>query len=317
MTIQADQLILAPMEGVVDALMRDLLTSINQFDLCITEFVRVVDSLVPKHVFYKTCPELHQKGYTRSGTPIRVQLLGQEPDWLAENAIRAMELGSHGIDLNFGCPAKAVNKSRGGAVLLKSPEQIHRIIARVKQAVGEQVQVSAKIRLGFEDTSLFKEIISAVTSARTDLLTVHARTKLQGYKPPAYWHFIGEARESHNIDIIANGEIWSQADAIECMKQAKTNKLMLGRGLLARPNLANVIKLNEQPMTWPQLCDLLHRYSDLELQGEKSFYYSSRMKQWLRYLKLNYPQAQAFFEQIKTMKCKTQITQVLGRIRDY
>jgi len=316
MTTQADQVILAPMEGVVDALMRDLLTSINQFDLCVTEFVRVVDSLVPKHVFYRICPELYHQGFTRAGTPIRVQLLGQEPKWLAANAIRALEMGSNGIDLNFGCPAKAVNKSRGGAVLLKTPEQIYRIITEVKQAAGEQ-EVSAKIRLGFEDTSLFKEIVSAVTSAGADLLTVHARTKLQGYKPPAYWHFIGEAKDSHTIDIIANGEIWDLADARECMLQAKTTKLMLGRGLLARPNLANVIKFNEQPMTWPQLCDLLHKYSALELQGEKSFYYSSRLKQWLRYLKLNYPQANAFFEQIKTMKCKTAITEVLHQIRDY
>ncbi|WP_044841005.1 tRNA-dihydrouridine synthase [Thalassomonas viridans] len=305
------------MEGVLDALMRDLLTSINQFDLCITEFIRVVDSLVPKHVFYKICPELHQNGFTSSGTPIRVQLLGQEPNWLAENAIRAIELGSQGIDLNFGCPAKAVNKSRGGAVLLKTPEQIYQIISTVKQALGEQTQVSAKIRLGFEDTSLFREIVDAVTGANADLLTVHARTKLQGYKPPAYWHFIGEASDVHAIDIIANGEIWSLPDAVECMRQAKTNKLMLGRGLLARPNLANVIKFGEQPMTWPQLCDLLHRYSDLELQGEKSFYYSSRLKQWLRYLKLNYPQANAFFEQIKTMKCKTEITRILQQIRSY
>ena len=127
MTTQAKQLILAPMEGVVDALMRDLLTSINQFDLCITEFVRIVDALLPEHVFYRISPELHNKGYTPAQTPIRVQLLGQEPDWLAENALRAVELGSHGVDLNFGCPAKAVNKSRGGAVLLKSPEKIYQI----------------------------------------------------------------------------------------------------------------------------------------------------------------------------------------------
>lgn len=314
MNTQVEQLILAPMEGVADALMRDLLTSINQFDLCITEFVRVIDSLLPKHVFYRTCPELHHNGYTTSKTPVRVQLLGQEPDWLAENAVRACELGSRGIDLNFGCPAKAVNKSRGGAVLLKSPEQIYKIISTVKAALGVQTEVSAKIRLGFDDTSLFKEIVCAVNSAEANLLTIHARTKLQGYKAPAYWHFIGEVIESSTTSIVANGEIWNRQDALICMQQAKTNNLMLGRGLLALPNLANVIKNNEQPMNWPLLCQLLKKYSELELSGDKSFYYSSRMKQWLRYLKLNYQQAQLFFEQIKTMKSKEGIIDILQQL---
>ncbi len=92
------------MEGVADGLMRELLTSINSYDFCITEFVRVVDRIVPTHTFDKICPELKNKGFTSNGTPIRVQLLGQDPTWMAENAVKAVNLGSHGIDINFGCP---------------------------------------------------------------------------------------------------------------------------------------------------------------------------------------------------------------------
>ena len=125
---QVRKIILAPMEGVADELMRELLTSLNHYDFCITEFVRVVSSLIPKHVFTRACPELDYGCVTRSGTPLRMQLLGQEPDWMAENAVRALEMGSHGIDINFGCPAKAVNKSKGGAILLNEPEQIYRIV---------------------------------------------------------------------------------------------------------------------------------------------------------------------------------------------
>ena len=125
------KLILAPMEGVLDSLMRKLLCEINSYDLCIAEFIRVVDALVPIKTFYKICPELLKNGYTGNNTPVRVQLLGQHPEWMAENALRALELGSHGIDINFGCPAKTVNKSQGGAVLLKEPEKIYQILSRM------------------------------------------------------------------------------------------------------------------------------------------------------------------------------------------
>ncbi|UUO24717.1 tRNA dihydrouridine(16) synthase DusC [Colwellia sp. M166] len=311
---QVKKIILAPMEGVADQLMRQLLTSLNSYDFCITEFVRVVDSLVPKHVFRKTCPEIANHCYTENGTPLRMQLLGQEPDWMAENAIRAIELGSHGIDVNFGCPAKAVNKSKGGAVLLNEPEKIYQILTRVRAAIGESTILSAKIRLGFNDASKLNEIVSAVESANAGQLTIHARTKLDGYRPPAYWHFIAELTQKHKIEIFANGEIWSKNDAINCLNQSKTTNLMLGRGALALPNLANVIKFDETPMPWSDLSLLLKRYSELELHGNKSFYFSSRLKQWLRYLKLQYIQAEQLFNAIKLLKNKADILQQIDLI---
>lgn len=295
------------MEGVADELMRRLLTSINHYDFCITEFVRVVDSLVPRHVFHRICPELKSGCVTKSGTKLRLQLLGQEPAWMAENAIRAIEMGSHGVDVNFGCPAKAVNKSKGGAVLLNEPEQIYKILHEIRQAIGTEQTLSAKIRLGFTDASKLDEIVSAIVSANVDQLTIHARTKQDGYKPPAYWHFIGKIVEKYNIEIFANGEIWNKNDANNCIEQSQTANLMLGRGALALPNLANVIKFDEAPMPWSELSALLKLYSALELQGDKSYYFSSRLKQWLRYLRLQYPQAEQLFNAIKLLKNKDEI----------
>ena len=88
------RVILGPMEGVLDHLMRELLTEINDYDLCVTEFVRVVSQPIPKHVFYRLCPELATQSRTRSQVPVRVQLLGQEPEWMALNAVKAAELGT-------------------------------------------------------------------------------------------------------------------------------------------------------------------------------------------------------------------------------
>src|SRR4051812_22104705 len=118
------KLYLAPMEGVVDWVMRDFLTEIGGIDHCVTEFIRVVNAVYPDHVFYRYCPELKTNSKTRSGVPVFVQLLGGQAEPMALNAKKAVELGALGIDINFGCPAKTVNKNDGGATLLKSCDRI-------------------------------------------------------------------------------------------------------------------------------------------------------------------------------------------------
>lgn len=305
------QIHLAPMEGVVDHLMRDMLTRVGGFDLCVTEFVRVVDQLLPNKVFYRLCPELKDNAKTPAGVPVRVQLLGQSPAWLAENAVRAVALGSPGVDLNFGCPAKTVNKSKGGAVLLKEPEALYQIISAVRQAVPVEYPVTAKMRLGFDDKSLAFENAHAIESAGADQLVIHARTKVEGYKPPAYWDWIAKIKQEVSLPIIANGEIWSLADALACQHQSHCDNLMLGRGALAMPNLARVIKFQELPMDWEQVKALLIDYSGYEIYGDKGRYYPNRIKQWFGYLRRQYQEANDMFEQIRRLNCSESIVSVL------
>lgn len=307
------QIMLAPMEGVVDHLMRDMLTRVGGFDLCVTEFVRVVEQLLPKHLFYRLCPELHTRGLTPSGVPVRVQLLGQHPQWLAENAVRASELGSHGIDLNFGCPAKTVNKSQGGAVLLQDPQALYNIVKAVRDALPKEQPVSAKIRLGFADTSLAIENAQAIEAAGADSLVIHARTKVDGYKPPAYWHWIGKIKQHTSIAIVANGEIWNAEDAKRCQHESQCLDLMLGRGALALPNLARVVRGQQQPMEWAQMRQLLVDYSGYEIFGDKGRYYPNRVKQWFGYLRLQYPQAKEMFQRIRRLQSAVDIVAELKR----
>ena len=302
---------LAPMEGVVDHLMRDMLTQVGGFDLCVTEFFRIVDQLMPKRVFYRLCPELHHQGFTPSGVPVKVQL-GQHADWLAENAFRAVELGSHGVDLNFGCPAKTVNKSKGGAVLLREPETIYKIVSAVRLAVPKEQTVSAKMRLGFDDTSLAIANAQAIADAGADSLVIHARTKVDGYKPPAYWDWIAKIKQHVDIPIVANGEIWNEMDAQSCQQQAQCENIMLGRGALAMPNLAQVIKNTQQHMPWDQVKALLVQYSGYELFGDKGKYYPNRVKQWLGYLSRQYPEAKALFMRIRALKNADDILQEIS-----
>jgi tRNA-dihydrouridine synthase C len=307
------KIILAPMEGVVDHLMRDMLTRIGGYDLCITEFIRIVDQKLPVRVFTRFCPELQNGGKTFAGTPVRVQLLGQDPNWLAENAVRAVELGSPGVDLNFGCPAKTVNKSRGGAVLLKETEQLYRIVKAVRDAVPVEFPVSAKIRLGYDDTSLTLANAAAIADAGASMLTVHARTKSDGYRPPAYWPWIAKIKQQTDIPLVANGEIWNAADAALCQQQADCSDIMLGRGALAMPNLAQSIRTGAAAMPWPQVLELLMRYSEFEISGDKGLYYANRIKQWFSYLKLQYPQAADLFQQLRVLRKSSDILATLNQ----
>ena len=308
------QLILAPMEGVVDHLMRQLLTEIGGFDFCITEFLRVVDRLHPRRSFIKICPELLTQGKTQSGTEVRLQLLGQSPEWMAENAFKAVELGSPGIDLNFGCPAKTVNKSKGGAVLLQEPELLHQIVSAVRQAVPAELPVSAKIRLGYNDSSLLLENAHAIAAAGADLLTIHARTRKDGYRPPAYWDAIPSVMQAVDTPLVANGDIWSAADAKRCQIESGCDDLMLGRGVLAMPNLAQTIRGKQAPMQWQQVLTLLQNYAQLEMRGDKGLYFPNRIKQWLSYLRPSFPQAETLLREIRRLQQADAIQQQLNAV---
>ena len=298
------RVILAPMQGVLDPFVRQLLTEVNDYDLCITEFVRVVDQLLPEKVFYRLCPELKNQGFTPSGTPVRVQLLGQHPECLAENAIRAIELGSHGIDLNCGCPSKTVNGSNGGAALLKQPELIYRATQALRNAVPKAQPVSVKVRLGWDDISQAFEIADAVAQGGATEITVHGRTKADGYRADRInWAKIGEIRNRLNIPVIANGEIWHWQDGQNCLAETGCQDLMVGRGALNIPNLSRVLKFNTPQMPWAEIHKILQKYTEMENFHDSGFYHVARIKQWLRYLNKEYDEANSVFEKIKT--CQT------------
>jgi len=316
------QLHLAPMEGVVNARMRALLTAVGGIDRCVTEFVRVSDQLLPPRVFHRLCPELNNNGLTPSGVPVYLQLLGGDPGPMAENAARAASLGAPGIDTNFGCPAKCVNRHRGGSVLLDEPELLHQIISAMRAAVPKEIPVTAKIRLGFKDSSRLAEIIAAISEAGANGITIHARTKEDGYKPPAHWHQLAQVHKITNIPIIANGEVWSPTDFTQCRAQSHCDDVMLGRGLLARPDLALEIKsvsegLHYKRDTWPAVLHLVEALFADSIVNCAPRHVGGPIKQWLGYLRREYQEAQLLFERIKRLNTAADITAALDEHRHY
>lgn len=319
------RLILAPMEGVVDHTMRSLLTSLGGIDRCVTEFVRVTDRLLPPRVFYRLCPELKNAGVTAAGVPVYLQLLGGQAAAIGDNAARAAELGAPGIDLNFGCPAKTVNRSDGGAVLLREPERVHAIVAAARRAVPDEVPLTVKTRLGFDDDALFMDIVRGIEAAGATELAIHARTRRQGYRPPAHWEQIARARENLCIPVIANGEIWDVQDAQRCRDVSGCSDLMLGRGALCRPDLPRLVRSAPRalvaaasmpqhclaPLQWQAIAPLVLTYFDHNLAEYDAQYAGNPIKQWLRYLQRSYPEAAVLFARIKRLRQPADIRAVL------
>lgn len=311
------QIALAPMEGLVDDILRDVLTTVGCVDWCVTEFIRISDRLLPPSSFHRLAPELEQGAVTRAGTQLRVQLLGSDPICLADNAALACSLGAPAIDLNFGCPAKTVNKSRGGAILLKEPDLLHSIVPEVRKAVPEHIPVTAKMRLGFDSKDGAIDCARALVDGGAAHLVVHARTKVEGYKPPAHWEWVAKVQDVVNVPVFANGDIWSLEDWKRCREVSGVEDIMLGRGLVCRPDLARQIaaaKAGElvEPMSWEDLQPLLAEFWVQARRKMSPRYAPGRLKQWISLLTRNYPQAVTMFAELRRESDCERLDSLLG-----
>ncbi|MCH8497306.1 MAG: tRNA-dihydrouridine synthase [Marinobacter sp.] len=301
------QIFLAPMEGLVDAYVRDYLTRAGGVDRCVTEFIRVTQGELPARVFHKFAPELLAEGNTPSGVPVAVQLLGSDVASMAHHGAMAASLGAPQVDINFGCPAKTVNRHKGGAVLLREPDLMYRLTAAVRQAVPPHIPVTAKMRLGYEDRSMAIACGEALDAAGVSEIAVHARSKVDGYKPPAYWDEVARVRERVKARVIANGEIWTVDQYWRCREQSGCDDIMIGRGLMARPDLARRIKASQLgeplvPMSWAEAVALLVEYCQSLEAFIETRYATGRIKQWLNYMRQGFDEAEAAWEACKRIR---------------
>jgi tRNA-dihydrouridine synthase C len=291
------------MEGLLDFVLRDILTRVGGVDRCVSEFIRVTNTVLPDRVYHRVVPELLNSGLTFSGVPVRPQLLGSDVACMADNAAALARLNPPGIDLNFGCPAKVVNRHGGGAALLDEPELVAKIVAAVRRAVPSNIPVSAKMRLGFNDDSRAEECAIAIASSGANELVVHARTKADGYRPPAYWSRIADIRAVVDVKVIANGEIWNVEDAKRCQELSGCDTLMIGRGMVQNPGLANQIKSQikndglslDSSSSWQSIQPLLHDFWELVCNRLDRKSRTGRFKQWLNFLRRQYPEAEVAY----------------------
>ena len=285
-------LILAPMEGLTDAPMRAVQAEIGAFTFCVSEFLRISTNVPGKKAFQHHVPELLNGGRTCNGLPVQMQLLGGDAELMGQSAAVACEAGATAIDINFGCPSPTVNQSDGGATLLKYPLRIREIVRAVRSSVPPDTPVSAKLRLGWDNLDAILENADMAAEGGASWLTIHGRTRVQGYSPPAHWAQIGAVRERVGIPVVANGDIWSLGDFHRCREITGCTHFMLGRGALANPllshQIAHELGLTLNPpsrrMTpdfdWAPYLRLLVSYSN-SIQSFRGRAVLCRLKQWL------------------------------------
>lgn len=316
------RLLLAPMEGLADDVLRDVLTCVGGrvggYDQAVTEFVRVSGNLLPNRAFMRISPELRHGGRTSVGTPVVVQLLGSDPACMAANAARVAQLLPPAIDLNFGCPAPCVNRHRGGAALLGEPELLNAIVSAVRAAVPAVIPVTAKMRLGIADTSLAIDCATALTEGGAESLVVHARTKEQGYKPPAHWEWIAAIRDVVRVPVIANGEVWNVADWQRCRAVSGCDDVMLGRGAVSDPYLVRRIRGLAEPVAseaeWQALLPAIAAFWRGVQAKVEARHAPGRLKLWLGYLRRTWPQAEALHAAIRPLRTPVEVTALLTRL---
>ena len=295
------------MEGLADCVLRDVLTRLGGYDGAVSEFIRVSNSLLPLRTFRRICPELDHGNRTSAGTSVLVQLLGSDPECMAENAAQLAGLSPHGIDLNFGCPAPTVNRHGGGATLLEDPDGLQRIVAAVRQAVPLAIPVSAKMRLGISNTDRALDCARALEAGGACSLVVHARTRDQGYRPPAYWEWVARVREAVQVPVIANGEVWTTETYALCRSITGCADVMIGRGAIADPFLARRIKAGEREgadrtADWQEFLPLLAEFWR-QVQGRVTPVQApGRLKLWLNSLRQTFAGAETLYWALRPVR---------------
>ncbi len=249
---------LAPMEGVGDRSFRKAMASVGGFDEAVCDFLRV-----PINAHVKSLAQAYRADEL-SPFPLAAQIMGSNPDLMASMAQELVLRGAPRIDINCGCPSNTVTGRGAGSSLLKDPNQLHQVARAVVQAVS--IPVTIKMRSGYADTSLFTENLLAAQESKISYLTLHPRTKEEGYVSEANWDLIAQAKSLLSIPVVGNGDIRSVEDALEMLQTTGCDGLMIGRGALMNPFIFHQIRAHYSQKSYsPQPEDLikfLRTYAD-------------------------------------------------------
>lgn len=229
-------LYLAPMARVTDVVFRQFCKD-QGADVMVTEFAQA-DAL------NREDPKLWETvDFTEEQRPMGVQIFGSNPDSMADAARLLVDrLQPDFIDLNFGCPAERVICMDAGSSMLRNPAKLGTVTKAVVKAIPE-TPVTVKIRTGWDDKSLVAhEVGHIVENEGAQALTIHGRTKVQGYSGEADWELIAEVAEALNIPVIGNGNIRNAHDVIHIREHTKCAGLMIGRAALGYPWIFRDIK---------------------------------------------------------------------------
>lgn len=229
------QVFLAPMAGITDKPMRRMVHAKSGGDVALISEMVAINALSRKNAKTYRIADVRDESY-----PVIVQLVGADDALFADAAQLAAELGAAGIDINMGCPVRKIITGGAGSALMKNPEQAAKIIKSVKNAV--KLPVSVKFRKGWDNNSVNATDFAKMCEASgAEFITVHGRTRAQGYSGTADWNIIKEVKAAVKIPVVGNGDVNSPQSAVEMIKQTGCDGVMIGRAALGAPWLTGEI----------------------------------------------------------------------------
>lgn len=243
------QVFLAPMAGITDKPMRRMVHAKSGGDVALISEMVAINALSRKNAKTYRIADVRDEPY-----PVIVQLVGADEVLFADAAQLAAELGAAGIDINMGCPVRKIITGGAGSALMKNPEQAAKIIKSVKNAV--KLPVSVKFRKGWDNNSVNATDFAKMCEASgADFITVHGRTRAQGYSGTADWNIIKEVKSAVKIPVVGNGDVTSPQSAAEMIKQTGCDGVMIGRAALGAPwltgEIATYLKNGSLPQKQP------------------------------------------------------------------
>jgi tRNA-dihydrouridine synthase B len=270
----------SPLSGVTDLVFRRLVRRYAPDSMMYTEMVNATGL----H-YVKQLPKIME--IDPNERPISIQLFDCRPDFLAEAAQMAVEEGADTIDINMGCPVNKITKNGGGSSLLRQPEVAEAIVRSVVKAVP--VPVTVKTRIGWSDKEINAvEFAKRMEDAGAQMLTLHGRTRAQGYNGPARWEWIAKVKEVLSIPVIANGDIFSVEAAVRCLEMTGADGVMCSRGTLGYPFLVGEVdyflrtgELREPPNPVERLqCARDHLQMLWEYKGDRGIRQARKHMTW-------------------------------------
>jgi nifR3 family TIM-barrel protein len=257
------QLILSPMEGVTDLPFRRLIREFSHG--CVPFFVS--EFLSTGNSVFLTPVNLRAVRFDKEEEPFCMQLFGNNAEKLSSAALQVQGLGAAFVELNAGCPAKKIADKGSGAGLLKDLLNLANILRAIRASI--KIPLFLKCRLGWDENSIcINEVLEIAQDEGVEQLTIHGRTKEQGYKGLADWNIIGEIAARAKIPVIGNGDINSPESALERIKNYGVKGIAIGRAVLRNPwlflQIAAALEGKEAvEITVPQVCDAIFRYEEL------------------------------------------------------
>jgi len=251
-----NQLFLAPMSGITDQSFRLLMHELGA-DIVISELLSA-ESITTKHS--KTMAMLKVLEAER---PVGIQLFGGDPDKMHLAAKTAIDLGADFIDINLGCPMPKVVKKRSGSALLQDPTYLEDFLMKINHNLDKPMTV--KIRTGWDTQTRNAEAnIQAAKNAGATIVSVHGRTRSQGYEGKADWEYIKKLSDESILPIIGNGDITNAQFAAHLLNNQFCKSLMIGRGCLINPFIfLEIRQLQGQQIQKPKLIEIIERYIDI------------------------------------------------------